>query len=92
MRLKHHEMRLGIFTQQHIGVMRDAFHLVMENGTSFDVAEDGEMLGRAIIRLYKMGLTDPRKLADAAALMTSSRLFRNATSHRCRSTADSLAK
>ena len=92
MRLKHHEMRLGIFTQQDIGVMRDAFHLVMENGTSFDVAEDGEMLGRAIIRLYKMGLTNPRKLADVAALMTSSRLFLSATSHRCRSTADTLAK
>ncbi|MCB5202798.1 hypothetical protein LH464_09960 [Neorhizobium sp. T786] len=85
MRLKQDAMRWGIFNRQDIDVMRDAFLLALEDGTAFDVAEDGEMLGRAIIRLYKMGLSDPQKLADVAALMTSSRLFRAETSHRCRS-------
>lgn len=41
------------------------------------VIDDGhrEAVGKAVIRLYTAGLTDPAQLADAAAVMAATRLL-----------------
>jgi len=75
---KHEEIRSGVFAPQDIEAMRAAFLLAATENTPADGQEDGELLARAIIRLYKMGLLEPRKLGAVAALMTSSNLFRAA--------------
>lgn len=57
--------------------MRDAFLLVVMERPLQEVSADDVPLGRTIIRLYRMGLVEPIKLAAAAALLTSSKVFSN---------------
>lgn len=73
------ELGFGVFSPPDLNAMRDAF-LCVRAGKSFETAEDIEILGRMIIRLYRMGLVEPCKLASVAAMMASSRLFRVAHS------------
>lgn len=75
---KHEEIRCGIFAPDDVEAMRYAFLFAASDGAPSKGQEDAEILARAIIRLYKMGLVDPQKLGGLAALMTSSSLFRSA--------------
>lgn len=78
------EIGCGIFGPRDLETMRSAFQLAVDDGQSLDGKEDGEVLGQVIIRLYKMGLVDPGKLAPVASLLASSRLLRPANFHRTR--------
>ncbi|HEX2146936.1 MAG TPA: hypothetical protein VHG11_04710 [Pseudorhizobium sp.] len=68
----------GIFGPEDLEMMRKAFAHAVSDKNAPDVRDEEEILARAVIRLYKMGLTDPLKLAALAVLMTSSRLLRSA--------------
>ena len=76
MRQRLDEIGWGIFGPTDLELMRDAFVQAVDDGKSLDGLEDGEVLGQVIIRLYKMGLVDPHKLAPVAALLASSKLLR----------------
>lgn len=68
-----------VFDADDITLMRTAYAMVVaeEADNAQDQAEtDGEIVARAVIRLYSMGMADAGKLSEAARLMTSSRLFR----------------
>lgn len=70
-------LQVGVFTPDDLELMRNAFHLALRSEKGLDGGDKGEDLGRSIIRLYRMGLHEPQKLGAVAALMTSTRLFRN---------------
>ncbi|MBU1315674.1 MAG: hypothetical protein KJ947_15705 [Alphaproteobacteria bacterium] len=74
---KFQAFRTSIFTPQDVSAMRDAFLLVVTECAPQEVSSDDAPLGRAIIRLYRMGLVDPMKLAAAAALLSTSKTFSN---------------
>ncbi|MCJ8517328.1 hypothetical protein ABID21_000074 [Pseudorhizobium tarimense] len=76
------EIGCGIFGPADIETMRDAFLLAIDDGKSLDEREDGEVLAQVIIRLYRMGLVDPGKLAPVASLLASSKLLRPSNFHR----------
>lgn len=63
-----------ILTPQDFSVMDEAMRAV--GGTSARDADDlREAVGKAVIRLYTAGVTDPVKLAEAADIMAATRLL-----------------
>lgn len=64
--------RTAIFMPEDVSVMREAFLRISTERTPADRRGNGEVLGKAIIRLYNMGLVEPTKLAAVAAMLASS--------------------
>jgi hypothetical protein len=71
--------RDGVFTPRDLTEMRQAFALALTDHENQVVDGEKEILGRLIVRLYRMGLIEPARLASAASFLLSSRLFRIAT-------------
>lgn len=69
--------RDGVFLPEDITVLRNAYHLALADEGCVNQLDDSETLGRLVIRLYRMGLVQPEKLASAASFMFSSRLFQS---------------
>jgi hypothetical protein len=69
--------RDGVFLPEDVNVLRSAYHLALADDDCTKQSDDAETLGRLIIRLYRMGLVQPDKLASAASFMFSSRLFQS---------------
>lgn len=68
--------RDGVFSPADIHTMRAAYLIAMADDDWRDLLDNRDILGRLIVRLYRMGLDDPRKLAAAAGFLASSKLFR----------------
>lgn len=72
--------RDGIFSPNDLGAMRRAYLLALTDEQRIDAASDDDLLGRLIVRLYRLGVVEPDQLASAAGFPASSRLFQ-ATPH-----------
>lgn len=66
----------GVLNNTDIQTLRIAFRLAILNHGNTVSDIDPESLGRAIIRLYGMGLVDAEKLATTAVMLTTSKAFR----------------
>lgn len=64
-----------ILTPQDFHVMEQAMRGVGATGRARDREGHREAVGKAVIRLYTAGLTDPAKLAEAATIMAATRLL-----------------
>jgi hypothetical protein len=64
-----------ILTPQDFHVMEVAMRGVGATGRERDRDGHREAVGKAVIRLYTAGLTDPVKLAEAAGIMAAARLI-----------------
>lgn len=68
--------RDGVFSPIDLHTMREAYLMALADEDCGDLLDDQEVLGRIIVRLYRMGLVDPHKLAAAAGFLATSKLFR----------------
>jgi hypothetical protein len=64
-----------ILTPQDFHVMERAMRDVGVSAAPRDRDGHREAVGKAVIRLYTAGLTDPAKLAEAATIMAATRLL-----------------
>jgi hypothetical protein len=64
-----------MLTPQDFNVMEQAMRGVGVSAAPRDRDAHREAVGKAVIRLYTAGLTDPAKLAEAAAIMAATRLL-----------------
>ncbi|MDH4441866.1 MAG: hypothetical protein QE284_15950 [Rhizobium sp.] len=64
-----------ILTPQDFSVMEKAMRGVGVTGAMRDREGHREAVGKAVIRLYTAGVTDPAKLAEAAGIMAATRLL-----------------
>jgi hypothetical protein len=64
-----------ILTPQDFQVMEQAMRGIGAAGRVRDRDGHREAVGKAVIRLYTAGLTDPVKLAEAADIMAATRLI-----------------
>jgi hypothetical protein len=64
-----------ILTPQDFSVMEEAMRGVGVSGAARDREGHREAVGKAVIRLYTAGVTDPAKLAQAAGIMAATRLL-----------------
>jgi hypothetical protein len=65
-----------VLTPADFNVIEDAMRAVAPKSGRIMI-DDGhrEAVGRAVIRLYTAGVTDPARLADAATVMAATRLL-----------------
>lgn len=64
-----------ILTPQDFTIMEQAMRGVGAVGALRDREGHREAVGKAVIRLYTAGVTDPVKLAEAADIMAATRLL-----------------
>ncbi len=64
-----------ILTPQDFSVMEQAMRGIGISGTVRDREGHREAVGKAVIRLYTAGVTDPVKLAEAADIMAATRML-----------------
>jgi hypothetical protein len=64
-----------ILTPQDFRVMEKAMRDIGAAPLTRDRDGHREAVGRAVIRLYTAGMTDPDKLAEAAGIMAATRLL-----------------
>ncbi|KQW27457.1 hypothetical protein ASE36_17790 [Rhizobium sp. Root274] len=64
-----------ILTPQDFSVMEQAMRGVGSIGIESERDGHREAVGKAVIRLYTAGVTDPAKLAEAAGIMAATRLL-----------------
>lgn len=64
-----------ILTPQDFSVMEEAMRGIGASSAGRDRDSHREAVGKAVIRLYTAGVTDPTKLAEAADTMSATRLL-----------------
>ncbi len=64
-----------LLTPKDFSVMEQAMRGVGASGAARDREDHREAVGKAVIRLYTAGVTDPAKLAEAAGIMAATRLL-----------------